>query len=137
MLFHNLYTKALPKAQLCICTESSEQLQEKFWIKYFPEILDIDFNRFHQIEKIVDSACSMGWRHQETLKLEDVRIEPISDNFMQCVKEKSLSVFELIPKDSYEVGLSLMERDYRKQFPIQQNEGYTFIKFEKGNKNGI
>ena len=42
ILFLNLFKISKPGTLLCICTESYSQLKEKYWNRYFPEILNID-----------------------------------------------------------------------------------------------
>lgn len=130
--FQNIYKVSAPKAKFCICTESTQQLSEKYWIKYFPELFDIDLQRFHPIENIIKTGESVGWVYRETLKTEEELVAPISTSFMSRVKNKTLSVFHFISDEVYERGLSLMETDYRQQILIHQHEGYTFILFERG-----
>lgn len=131
LFFKNIYKIALPKAKFCICTESTQQLGEKYWLKYFPELYDIDLQRFHSIETIIETGKSVGWIYRETLKTEDELVAPISTSFMNRVKNKTLSVFHLISNDAYKRGISLMEEDYRQQILLHQHEGYTFVLFER------
>lgn len=131
ILFRNLFNIASSGARFCICTESSSQIIEKYWIKYFPSIPSIDSQRFHQIEKIIEFGEMSGWMHKETLKTENEVIAPISDRFMERIRQKTLSVLNLISNEEYEQGISLMEIDYQNQVVLQQHEGYTFILFER------
>lgn len=132
LFFQNILTVATIGAKFCICTESSHQLGMKYWLKYFPEILEVDLQRFHSIENIIKTGVSSGWIYCETLKIENELLAPISASFMERVKNKTLSVFHLISDDSYDRGISLMEADYRKGTILCQHEGYTFILFERG-----
>lgn len=137
LFFQNILSVAAIGAKFCICTESPRQLGEKYWIKYFPEILEVDLQRFHSIESIVRTGESIGWICRETLKIEDELIAPISTSFMERVRNKTLSAFHLITDEVYEHGLSLMEADYQKQILLHQHEGYTFILFERGEQYEI
>ena len=130
-LFLNLFDAAKPGAKFCICTESPHQLSEKYWIRYFPEILEADLQRFYPIQEIVKSGQAAGWEHCETITTEDELLAAISPNFIARVRHKTLSVFHLIPEDAYKRGLALMEADYQAQLPLLQREGYTFILFER------
>lgn len=132
-LFHNLFIIAKTGAKFCICTESYNQLQEKYWVKYFPSIPDIDAKRFHTVETILKAGENAGWIHRETLKTETQITASISDTFMERIRHKTLSVLNLIADAEYRHGVSLMENDYQNQIPLQQNEGYTFILFERKN----
>lgn len=133
LLFRNLFNIASIGAKFCICTESYTQLKEKYWVRYFPSIPDIDTKRFHTIEKIVSTGENAGWLHKETLKTETQIIASISDTFMERIRQKTLSVLNLISEAEYQHGISLMENDYQKKIPMLQNEGYTFILFERKN----
>ncbi len=68
ILFRNLFNIASSGAKFCICTESSSQIAEKYWIKYFPSIPSVDSKRFHQVEKIIEFGEISGWMHKETKK---------------------------------------------------------------------
>lgn len=131
-LFLNLFNAAAPGGKFCVCTESHHQLSEKYWIRYFPEILEVDLRRFYPIQDIVQSGQAAGWVHRKTVTTEDESLAAISSDFMECVRHKTLSVFHLIPEDAYKRGLALMEADYQTQIPFLQREGYTFILFERG-----
>lgn len=131
ILFQNLLNIASTRAKFCICTESSQQITEKYWIKYFPSIPIIDSKRFHRIEKLIESGEKSGWIHKETLSTEDEIVAPISERFINRVRQKTISVLNLIPNEEYEQGMILMEMDYQNQVVFHQHEGYTFILFEK------
>lgn len=131
LLFHNLFNIANPGAKFCICTESVNQLQEKYWVRYFPSIPDIDAKRFHTIETILKCGESAGWIHRGTLQTETHIVASISDAFMERIRQKTLSVLNLISDVEYQHGVALMENDYQNQIPLKQNEGYTFILFER------
>ena len=129
--FHNISKVAVSNAKLCICTESATQISEKYWIKYFPEILDIDLQRFYKIEDIIKIGTENGWVHKKTITTEEEYVAEISTAFMDRVRQKTLSVFHLIPNKAYMHGLSMMESDYYSRSLIHQCEGYTFILFER------
>lgn len=132
-LFLNLFNVSKPGARLCICTESHNQLKEKFWIKFFPEIPCIDLKRFHKISEIISKGISIGWEHIKTVTIEEEVNETISDNFMLCIMEKTLSVLRLLPEESYRYGLNQMRHDYECKKVFRQKEGYSFVVFKKGN----
>ena len=132
LCFKNLLHTAQTGAKFCICTESSQQLAEKYWIKYFPSIVQVDLKRFHQIESIVQTGEAAGWVYKTTLQTESTVLDSISPNFMRRVRKKTLSVLNLIPDEEYEKGISRMEKDYQNKMVFRQQEGYTFLLFEKG-----
>jgi ubiquinone/menaquinone biosynthesis C-methylase UbiE len=131
--FLNLWNVASYKAQLCICTEASQQLNKKYWLKYFSSISKIDSKRFHTIDNIIYTGTISGWIHKEILSTESELMAPISHKFMKCVEQKTLSILHLISNEEYKKGLTDMRHDYENQVIIRQCEGYTFILFEKEN----
>lgn len=131
LLFQNLFKISNNGAKFCICTESSDQLKEKYWLKYFPSILSIDQKRFHPIEEVIRIGENAGWVHRETVKTETQITASISGTFLERIRQKSLSVLNLISSEEYQYGVSLMETDYQNQVLLHQNEGYTFILFER------
>ena len=137
IMFQNLLQIALPGAKFCICTESAQQLAEKYWNRYFPDALDADLHRFHSIDKIIKMGQSCGWVYKKTISTEDEQIAPISPTFMARVEERTLSVLHLISDEAYYQGLLHMKGDFQNKILIPQREGYTFVLFEKGQTNEI
>lgn len=133
ILFQNLFNIAETGTRFCICTESPNQLKEKYWVKYFPSIPDIDAKRFHSIEEIIKTGENTGWIHIVTLSTETQTTASISNAFMERIRQKTLSVLNLLSDEEYKHGISLMENDYQNQILLHQNEGYTFILFERKN----
>ena len=119
-------------ARFCICTESTSQLKEKYWNEFFPSIFQKDLIRFHSIEKIVTVGEKAGWKHLKTIQIEEEVNAPITTSFFARLENKSLSVLHLIPQEEYEKGVKMMKEKYEKQLSFHQQEGYTFILFEKG-----
>ncbi len=130
-LFSNLIRVATAGAKLCICTESPYQLAEKYWIRYFPDALTADLERFYPVSDIICAGEKAGWIYRKTVLTEDEQVSPISASFMQRVELKTLSVFHLISDESFELGRARIRADYYASALIPQHEGYTFILFEK------
>lgn len=137
IMLQNLWHIAAPGAKFCICTESTHQLTQKYWNRYFPGALDADLHRFHPIDKIINLGKSCGWMYKKTVSTEDEQIAPISPTFMARVEERTLSVLHLISDKEYSQGLSHMKADFRDGVLIPQREGYTFVLFEKGQANEV
>ncbi len=129
--FLNLIWVAKTGARLCICTESPPQLAEKYWIKYFPDALAVDLERFHSVNSIILAGENSGWTYSKSVLTEEEQIAPISSSFLKRVEKKTLSVFHLIADESFKLGLARMKADYHAGTPILQHEGYTFVLFEK------
>ena len=136
-LFSNLAGRATNNGKLCICTESSAQLSEKYWLNYFPSILHHDHKRFHPIDNVIAMGKQNGWAHERTVTLEEESCAAIGENFMLRVQQKALSVLHLIPESEYQMGLSKMTADYKEHRLIEQLEGYTFLLFRREENNEI
>lgn len=134
-LFKNLYTVAQNNAIFAICTESSEQLYEKYWNRYFPSILSIDEKRFHNIDILKEKAVVTNWIHYKTFKIEEEFTAPITERLINKISKRTLSVLHEIPKQEYDDGLWKMTQDYVKQKEMHQVEGYTIILFIKNKLN--
>ena len=130
-LFYSLQRISKVGTLLCICTETSEQLKEKYWTNYFPEIVDVDLKRFHSIDKIIFEAISAGWSYIKKISVEEEINSKIPERFIRCVTQKTLSVLSLISEDSYKNGIIKMKADYESGRIINQREGYTFVLFER------
>jgi len=133
LLFTNIKRVSAPNSLFCICTESHSQLEEKYWLKYFPSIIEIDHSRFHSVDDIIDMGITAGWKHKGTFMADSEHFASISENTMKRFEQKSLSVLHLISSDEYKRGLKNMKLDFDNGTEFCQKEGYTFILFEKGN----
>ena len=132
IFFQNVLKVATAGARFCICTESVSQLKEKYWNKYFPNILHKDLARFHSIEKIVSTGKKAGWKYLKTIEVEEELDAPITTSFWARIENKSLSALHLISEKEYREGMNMMKKDYLEQISFHQQEGYTFVLFEKG-----
>lgn len=120
LLFKNLSRVAKRQCILVICTESVEQLQEKFWNEYFPSILEIDTNRFHSISDIENNAFKFGWKLKQIFSIEEKIVASISKEFVEKTRQRTISVLNLIPDIEYITGLQRILRDYEEKKLIEQ-----------------
>ncbi|WP_339101746.1 class I SAM-dependent methyltransferase [Candidatus Enterococcus clewellii] len=129
--FNEMHRISAPKCKLVICTESSVQLNKKYWLKYFPSISSIDQERFWAIDELIQSAENAGWRFLSENVYEQKLNEPIKKEFLAKVKSKSISVFAHLDKKEYQHGLDALFCDYNKGISIYKIDGYTLIQLEK------
>lgn len=131
VMFQTLLHIAMPGAKLCICTESTSQLTEKYWNRYFSDILNVDLGRFHSIDMLINCGKNSGWVYKETVSTEEEQVAPISPTFMDRAEKRTLSALCLISDEAYKRGLKHMKDDFQRGTLIPQREGYTFLLFEK------
>lgn len=110
-------------------------MKEKYWNRYFPEILNIDYKRFHSINDIISEGTANKWDYIKTVSVEEECNAQISESFMSCVMEKTISVFRLLTEESYLSGLYQMQEDYKCGKIINQCEGYSFVVFRPAKKS--
>ncbi|ALS35934.1 ubiquinone/menaquinone biosynthesis C-methylase UbiE [Enterococcus rotai] len=132
LFFTELDRIAKVGCKLVICTESPSQLEEKYWIKYFPSIATIDKKRFHPISKLLSVAQNNNWNFLSETRIEQHVIEPIKKDFLAKVNTKSISAFVLLDSEEYELGYQHLINDFSKSKPISKYEGYTILQLEKG-----
>lgn len=131
VLFKNLYNIAQNNAIFVICTESSEQLNEKYWNRYFPSIFSVDSKRFYSMEVLKKQAAENNWTYCKTFKIEEETTAPITERFIKKVRKRTLSVLHEISNQEYDDGLRKITHDYMEQKEIHQVEGYTLMVFMK------
>ena len=106
------------------------------------EVIGIDIFLKYSISTISVSIPSMTlflkgtankWDYIKTVSVEEECNAQISESFMSCVMEKTISVFRLLTEESYLSGLYQMQEDYKCGKIINQCEGYSFVVFRRGN----
>lgn len=132
IFFKELYRVLKKDGIICICTENSEQLKEKYWISYFPSIIKIDEERFWEINKIKKEANNQNLNILKETTVKDIIVGPITSFFMNQIRKRMMSVLQLIPDKEYLDGLNCMEQDYEDKKVVEHTRGYTFIWLKKG-----
>lgn len=116
---------------LCIVTESHNQIESRFWVKYFPTIVEVEKKRYPDISEIIENANNNGFM----LSLKDVTDKDykhvISQKSLTLVENKGYSMFHLIGEKDYECGLADLRNDHNKQIEIEYNHGETFLWLKK------
>ena len=131
IFFANIYNLSCINGLFIICTETDEQLAEKFWNKYFPSLYKKDKNRFHSVKTIINEAGNCGWKYEKKYKIEEEKYSTISDSIMNRIKKRTLSSLFLLSEHEYNMGVKDMEEDYNCHKIIHQKEGYTILIFRK------
>jgi hypothetical protein len=112
---------------LCVVTESHKQIESRFWVRYFPTIVEVEKKRYPDIPEITESAVINGFM---LLKKEITYVDyrhTISQEFVTLVENKGYSMFHLISDSDYDCGFADLRNDYSKQVEIEDNHGETFI----------
>jgi ubiquinone/menaquinone biosynthesis C-methylase UbiE len=131
IMFKGLNRVLKQGGSLCIVTESHKQIESRFWVKYFPTIVEVEKKRYPDIPEIIESATNNGFVFSKTETTDANHKHSISQNFFMLVENRGYSMFHLISNDDYECGLADLRNDYNKQVEIEYNHGETFVWLKK------
>ncbi len=113
--------------KICIVTESHNQIDNRFYVKYFPSTAIVDKERYPDIDEIINEAKSHSLIHIKTTIMNDNNESLVTSDFVELVRNKGYSMFHLIPNDEYILGLNQLEHDL-KSGPIKCiNSGETLV----------
>lgn len=131
VMFKELNRVLKQGGSLCIVTESHKQIESRFWVKYFPTIVEVEKKRYPDIPEIIECASNNGFM----ISMRDVTDidykHVISQKFLILVENKGYSMFHLISENDYECGLADLRNDYNKQIEIEYNHGETLLWLKK------
>lgn len=116
---------------LCIVTESHEQIDNRFYVKYFPSTAIVDKGRYPDIDEIIGKAQGKPLVHiKNIIKGEGAEIA-VTPDFVELVRSKGFSMFHLIPDDEYNTGLKQLEAEVVSGNLNCKNSGETLVWFKK------
>jgi ubiquinone/menaquinone biosynthesis C-methylase UbiE len=102
--------RVLRKGALVFLTSSHKQIEDQHPIikDFFPSYVDIDKGRFPDIVRIYSILESLSFKritHQEVT----VSKIPMDNEYLEKVKNKYVSTYDLIPESEFENGLARLE----------------------------
>lgn len=112
---------------LLIVTDSFDDMKRRSLTKYFPEILDIELDRYPTFEELNLFTQSNGFKLVVTKQLEG--ITKLTDEFISKLEKKCSSAMRLMPDELHRKGIERVR--------LAQKRGdkwysyYTMLKFEK------
>jgi len=102
--------RVLRDGVLVLLTSSHRQIEEQHPIikNFFPSYIDIDKSRFPDIDRIDSLLESLGFKN---IKHEEVTVAgiPIDDEYLQKVKNKYVSTYQLMSEGEFENGIAKLE----------------------------
>jgi ubiquinone/menaquinone biosynthesis C-methylase UbiE len=109
----NLFTEChriLHRGVLVLLTSSHRQSERHHPVikRFFPGLIDADKARFPdipEIDRLLDSAGFTDIKHQETR----VQRIPLDEEYLEKVKGKYVSTYQLIPQSEFEAGVAKLE----------------------------
>lgn len=115
---------------VCIVTESYSQIENRFYNKYFPSLIENEKKRYPDIDFIISCASKSLLKLDELQEVNNPKLTTVSESFIKLVEEKGFSMFGQLSEDEYIKGL----KDLKKECGKKTNSigsGETFIWLEK------
>ena len=116
-----------PGGRLLIVTDSEENIRRRSLTKFFPEILQIELDRYPKLEELNQSAEVAGFIIHSSEKMEG-HID-FTDDFISALEKKCASAMRIISQEAHKRGLSRVK--------VAQKKGeawfscYTLLKYDK------
>jgi len=134
-LFRNLYSISKKYGRISIVTQSHEQVDSRFYNKYFPSLAEMDKQRYHRIENITATAEQNGFTVCDIQEYSSGTDMLVDKNYFNLIKDKSFYVLRLLSDDEFDRGMEKFNSDMVNGNFTAKFAGWTIITVEK-NKDG-
>jgi ubiquinone/menaquinone biosynthesis C-methylase UbiE len=128
-MFSELNRLIKPSGLMCIVTESHNQIENRFYNRYFPSLESVELKRYPDISEINEYAVNNSFVTVEIQKKEDSNIK-ITEDFIKLVSEKGYSMFKLISEEEHQKGLENLIADFNSDVTLISS-GETLIWLKK------
>jgi ubiquinone/menaquinone biosynthesis C-methylase UbiE len=125
-MFREFFRILKEKGRICIVTESHDQIEQRFYVKYFPSTAIADKSRYPDIPVIIEKATKAGFAHLHT-DAKDSGSMKVNMDFVKLVRAKGYSMFHLIPDEEHRKGLKELEKDVGTDALIVPGSNETLI----------
>ena len=102
--------RVLRAGALVLLTSSHKQIENQHPIikKFFPSYVDIDKSRFPDIDRIDSILSSLEFKNviHEEVTVDNIPIDP---EYLQKIKNKYVSTYQLMPQNEFENGIAQLE----------------------------
>ncbi len=113
--------------QVCIVTQSHQQIENRPIVKYFPGTARVDIKRYPRIDEIIVKAEGQGLKYnKKTILYEDEMME-LDEGYLELVKKKGYSMLHLISDEEYYEGLKKLETELMKGRVTAKLSGETML----------
>ncbi|MBP7176702.1 MAG: class I SAM-dependent methyltransferase [Thermoclostridium sp.] len=126
VMFREIFRVLKKEGHLCIVTESHEQIDRRFYVKYFPTTAIADKHRYPDIPVIISYAVKAGFSHIRT-DTKEGGVTKVQSDFVDLVRAKGYSMFHLIPEEEYQKGLIVLEKDVMTDTLFVPGSGETLV----------
>ncbi len=94
---------------LCPVTKKHEHIRQRFLARYFPSITRVNVERFPLLKEITHSLQEIGF--SRVVRRSTVRQTPITEAYIESVRQKTDSALRRIPEREFREGLVMLEHD--------------------------
>lgn len=133
-MFEEINRVLVGEGKLCICTQSHNQIENRFYVKYFPSTAIVDKKRYPDVDVIKTVGEKNGLRYLKNIIMGEGDIINVDMDFVELVRNKGYSMFHLIPEEEYEKGLLKLEEDMNKSGLAVKISGDSLVWFIKEKK---
>jgi len=109
LLAKKLYSKCENNAMVAIVTQSHQQIKNRRYGDFFPSTIEIDLERYHDIDALIDGFESAGFSLQKNIPYKENTIRYFDFSFLNNVRNKCFSMFELIDEKEFNNGIKKFE----------------------------
>jgi len=113
-LFSNFHRKLKQNGFICIVTESWKQIENRWYNKYFPSLMENEKNRYPDTDQILSVSIKNGFKFETIDIKKNCEENVIGEYFIKMVEEKNYSMFRLLEEDEFKNGLEKLKEDIYK-----------------------
>lgn len=114
-LFGNLHRVCKRGGRVVIATQSHDQVDARFYNRYFPTLAEVDKKRYHKPERIVAAAREAGFIEEAVQDYSSGTDMMVDQEYFQLVADRSFFVFRLLPDDEFDRGVELLKLDLQQR----------------------
>jgi SAM-dependent methyltransferase len=131
LLFEGLAAKLAAGALACVATESWEQIEARWYNRYFPSLAGNEKARYPDVGEIERRAAMAGLGPAGNEVEANPGPHAVDDRFLRMVGERNYSMFRLLPEAEYEAGYAAMRADRGRAF-ASPGAGQSLVWLSKG-----
>ena len=126
-LFDLLCKKIKYDGIICILTSSHEQIETRWYNKYFPSLSNNEKRRYPDIDQIIHCAQKNGLSLKEVELINPGNRNIVTKEFIKMVEQKNYSMFQLLNENEYQKGLESMKLDIGKEITGEVYETLVWL----------
>lgn len=113
-----------PGGTVLTITDSEQDIRNRTMARYFPEIVPVEIERYHSIDRIEEAMQSAGIISTAVSHVERrIDLDPI---MIEKFRNKAYSALRLIPESAFQRGMARLEKDACNG-PLTGVEVYTCV----------